>query len=187
MGGLDLFLAALLGLGLWRGFTSGALMQLVGTLGWIAAFVVGTALMPVMGDALEASLGVSARVAPLAGFVVAFGLVVAALTVAAHAARKTLKAVRLGGVDTVAGGGLGLLRAALGLSIFLNATGVSLFAGGEPLLISSETRRASLLHDPVEATAPVVWDAARAALPGLQDTLGETFNGWRSDPADAPA
>ena len=175
---LDLVLAALLALGLWRGLQTGALLQIVGTLGWIAAFVVATALMGPFGDAAAASLGVSGRVAPLLGFIVAFGVIVAGLTVAAHTVRKGLKAVKLGALDTLAGAALGLLRAAFGLSIFLRVTGVSLFSGGEPLLISSETRDASILYPPVEAAAPAVWNVARTVFPGVQDRLGDLFNSF---------
>ena len=175
---LDLFLAALLGLGIWRGLNTGALLQIVGTLGWVVAFVLAAALMGPFGDAAAASLGVSGRVAPLLGFVVVFGLVVAALTVAAHSVRKLLKAVKLGALDSLAGATLGFLRAVFGLSVFLRVTGVSILPGGEPLLISSETREASLLYSPVEAAAPVVWNAARAVFPGVQDRLGDLFNSF---------
>ena len=85
---LDLVLAAGLALGLWRGLTTGALLQIVGTLGWVVAFIGATSLMGPIGDAAAASLGVSGRVAPLVGFVVVFGVIVAAMTVAAHGARK---------------------------------------------------------------------------------------------------
>ena len=175
---LDLVLAAGLGLGIWRGLTTGALLQIVGTLGWIVAFVLAAALMGPFGDAAAASLGVSGRVAPLLGFVVVFGLVAAGLTVAAHSVRKLLKAVKLGALDTLAGAALGFLRAVFGLSVFLRVTGVSILPGGEPLLISSETREASLLYGPVEAAAPVVWNAARAVFPGVQDRLGDLFNSF---------
>ena len=175
---LDLVLAAVLGLGLWRGLTTGALLQVVGTLGWVVAFVLATAVMGPLGDAAAASLGVSGRVAPLLGFVVAFGAVVVGLTVAARTVRKALKAVKLGALDALAGAALGFLRAAFGLSVFLRVTGVSPLPGGEPLLISSETRDASILYTPVEAAAPVVWDTARALFPGAQERLGSLFNSF---------
>lgn len=175
---LDLFLAAGLALGLWRGLTTGALLQIVGTLGWVVAFIGATALMGPIGDAAAASLGVSGRVAPLVGFVVVFGVLVAVMTVAAHGVRKILKAIKLGAVDSLAGGALGLVRAAFGLSILLRITAVTLIPDGDPLLISKETRRDSVLYPPVEAAAPVVWDMARAVFPGVQDRLADLFNSF---------
>ena len=100
------------------------------------------------------------------------------LTVAAHTVRKTLKAIKLGVLDSLAGAFLGLVRAAFGLSIFLRVTGVSIVPGGEPLLISSETREASVLYPPVEAAAPAVWNAARTVFPGAQERLGSLFNSF---------
>ena len=175
---LDLFLAAGLALGLWRGLTTGALLQVVGTLGWGVAFVGATALMGPIGDAAAASLGVSGRVAPLVGFVVVFGLIVAAMTVAAHGARRLLKTIKLGALDALAGGAIGLVRAAFGLSILLRVTAFTLIPDGDPLLISRETRRDAVLYPPVEATAPVVWNAARAVFPGVQDRLADLFNSF---------
>lgn len=175
---LDLVMAAALGLGIWRGLSSGALMQMVGTVGWVLAFVFATAVMGPFGDAAAASLGVSGRVAPLLGFIVAFGLVVVGLTVAAHTLRKMLKAIKLGALDSLAGAVLGFIRALFGLSVFLRVTGVSILPGGEPLLISSEAREASILYGPVEAAAPVVWDTAKALLPGAQERLGSLFNSF---------
>ena len=175
---LDLVMAAVLALGLWRGLQTGALMQVVGTVGWVLAFVLATAVMGPLGDAAAASLGVSGRVAPLLGFIVAFGVVVAGLTAAAHTLRKVLKAIKLGALDALGGAALGFIRAVFGLSVFLRVTGVSILPGGEPLLISRETRDASILYTPVEAAAPVVWDAAKALVPGAQERLGSLFNSF---------
>ncbi len=80
MGGLDLILALVLAFGLWRGLRTGALMQIVGTAGWLFAFVAATALMAPIGEMVAASLGVSPRTAPILGFIVVCGGVVAGLT-----------------------------------------------------------------------------------------------------------
>ena len=177
---LDWFLAAVLAFGLWRGLRTGALLQIVGTVGWVVGFVAATALMGPVGEVVSASLEVSPRVAPVLGFVVVLGAVVAGLTAVAHALRKTLQAIKLGGVDTVTGGGLGALRAAFGLSVLLTATSYSPLPGGDPLLIDAETREASALYDPIEALAPELWAAVRTATPGLQAALVDKFNSWQA-------
>ena len=87
MSGLDVVLGLVLAFGLWRGLRTGALMQAVGTVGWVLGFVAATALMAPVGEVVAASLGVSARTAPVLGFIVVFGAVLAALTVAAHVLR----------------------------------------------------------------------------------------------------
>lgn len=179
MTGLDWFLAAVMGLGLWRGVRTGALMQVVGTLGWVAGFVVATALMAPVGEVVAASLGVSPRTGPVLGFVVAFGAVLAGVTLTARALRRTLEAIKLGGLDTAAGGAVGALRAAFGLSVMLVATSFSPLPGGGPLLLDEETREASVLYEPVEAIAPEVWGVAREVTPGLQRALVDKFHTWR--------
>lgn len=178
MGGLDLVLGALLAVGVWRGLQTGALTQIAGTVGWVAAFVVATALMAPVGEAVAAGLQVSARLAPVLGFVVVVAAVVGAITVAAHGLRKAAEAVKLGGVDRLAGGLFGGLRAAFGLSVLLLATGYAPIPGGGPVLVSAEARDASLLYDPVRALAPEVWGAVRTVTPGLQEALADKFNTW---------
>ncbi|PAP77450.1 CvpA family protein [Rubrivirga marina] len=179
MNGLDGFLAVVIAFGLWRGLRTGALLQVVGTAGWLVGFLVATALMGPVGDFVVASLGVSPRVAPVVGFVVVLGAVLGGLMAIAHALRKTLKAVKLGGVDTLAGGGLGALRSAFGLSVLLITTSFSPLPGSGPLLIDAETRDGSVLYEPVEALAPEVWSIARTVTPGLQEALVDKFNSWQ--------
>ena len=189
MGTLDLILAAVLGLGVWRGLRTGALLQLVGSVGWIAAFVIGTALMEPIGAVVSESLGTSERTAPVLGFIVVFGGVVAALTAAAHVVRGTLEAVKLGGVDKLAGAGVGGLRAAFGLSVLLLASAVAPIPGGGPILVGEDTREASLLYRPIEAIAPELWNVVRTVTPGLQAAVVDKFNAWQEggpDEGEAP-
>ena len=179
MSGLDVVLGLILAFGLWRGLRTGALMQAVGTVGWVLGFVAATALMAPVGEVVAASLGVSSRTAPVLGFIVVFGAVLAALTVAAHLLRKTLEAIKLGALDTAAGGGLGALRAAFGLSVTLLASSYAPIPGGGPVLIDPADRDASVLYGPVEALAPEVWSLVRTATPGMQAALVDKFNTWR--------
>ena len=179
MGTLDLILAAFLGIGVWRGLRTGALLQLVGTVGWVLAFVVGTALMTPIGLAISASLGTSERTAPVIGFIVTFGAVVAGLTAIAHVTRKTLEAIKLGGVDKLGGAVVGGVRAAFGLSVVLLAGAVAPIPGGGPVLIGEDTREASLLYGPIEAIAPELWDVVRTITPGMQEAIVDKFNAWQ--------
>ena len=185
MGGLDLILALVLAFGLWRGLRTGALMQIVGTAGWLFAFVAATALMAPIGEMVAASLGVSPRTAPILGFIVVCGGVVAGLTAAAHVLRKTLEAIKLGGVDKLAGGAVGALRAAFGLSVVLLTTSFAPIPGSGPLFVSEEDREASILYAPIEALAPEVWSLVRAVTPGLQTALVDKFNTWQEGEPEA--
>ena len=178
MSGLDVALGLVLAVGLWRGLRTGALIQVVGAVGWVVGFVAASALMGPVGAVVAASLGVSERTAPVLGFIVVMGGVVVGLTLAARAARTTLEAVKLGGLDTAAGGAVGALRAAFSMSVVLLATSFAPVPGGGPVLVSADERRASVLYDPVEALAPEVWSVAREVTPGLQAALADKLHTW---------
>lgn len=179
MSGLDLFLGLVLAFGVWRGLRTGALLQIVGTVGWVLGFIAATALMGPVGEIVAASLGVSERTAPVLGFVVIIGAVIAGLAATAHILRKTLEAIKLGSLDRVTGGGVGGLRSAFGLSMLLLATSFAPIPGGAPFAVSAADREASVLYDPVEALAPEVWGIVRAVTPGLQAALVDKFNTWQ--------
>lgn len=185
MGSLDILLGLVLALGLWRGLRTGALMQIVGTVGWLLGFIAATALMGPIGIIVAASLGVSERTAPVLGFVVVLGAVVLGLTLAARTARKTLEAIKLGGLDTAAGGAVGALRAAFALSVMLLTTSFAPIPGGGPILVSAADRADSLLYDPIEALAPEVWSIVRSATPGLQAALVDKFHTWHEGEPEA--
>lgn len=172
-------LAAVLAVGFWRGWRTGAVQQIVSIVGWVVGFIAATALMGPIGEVVAASIGVSPRTAPVLGFVVVFGAVVAGLAVFGHVLRKTLEAIKLGSLDTLAGGAVGSLRSAFGLSVLLLATSFAPVPGGEPLLVGAETREASVLYEPVEAIAPEVWGITRALTPGLQQALVDKFHTWQ--------
>lgn len=184
---LDLVLLALIGVGALRGFMTGASRQLVSTIGWLVAFVLGAALMGPIGATVVESLGASERTAPVVGFVVVFALALGAVAAIGHAFRKTLEAVKLGGLDKLLGAVFGGLKAALGLSVFLMVTGYSPLPGGSPWLISEETRDQSTLYEPVQALAPAAWALIRTVTPGVQEILADKFNAWDADRRKAEA
>ncbi len=175
---LDLVLLGVIGAGSVRGWFTGATRQLVSTVGWLVGFVLAAALMGPVGSAAVVLLGASERVAPVVGFIVVFTAALAGVAFIGHAVRKTLEAVKLGGLDKLGGSALGGLKAALGVSLFLSVTALSPLRGGEPWLISSETRERSIIHDPVRDLAPATWLAIRAVVPGVQSVLSDKFNTW---------
>ncbi len=173
---LDLGIAGLVGLGVWRGVRAGALSQLVGTLGLLLALWLAAGAMRPVGALVVASLGLSTSLVPVLGFVVTFAAVLSVLTFATYLVRKALAALRLGAADQLAGAGFGGLRAALGLSVLLFVTSAVALPGGEPLLVGQQTREASVLYEPVRALAPAAWDLFRRVAPGWQDQLRDKFD-----------
>lgn len=172
---LDLGILAIVGFGVWRGVRTGALRQLVGTVGLVVGLILGILLMDPVGAVVVSSLGLSERLTPVLGFIVTLTVVVAAAAVIAQLARKALSILRLGFLDRLAGAGVGGLRAALALSVLLLVAGPVALPGGEPLIVGQETREASVLYAPVRALAPAAWDVFTLALPGLQSQLRDAF------------
>ena len=178
MGGLpllDLGIGLVVGLGVWRGVRTGALRQLVGTVGLVLALFVGALLMRPAGDLVVGSLGLSDRLGPLLGFIVVFGAVLGAAAVVAQLLKKTLVALRLGALDRIAGAGMGGLRAALGLSVVLLLTSPIALPGPGARIIGAEAQEQSVLYDPVRALAPAAWHAFSFVLPGLRAHLYDAF------------
>jgi membrane protein required for colicin V production len=180
LSGLDLFLLAVIGVGMARGWFTGAVRQIVGVLGWVVGFVLAASLMGPVGSTVVTAIGFSERTAPVIGFVVVFAFALAGVAFLGNAVRKTLEAIKLGGVDRLAGSLVGALKAALGLSILLTITAFSPLPGGDPWIISSDVRERSLVHDPIRAVAPATWSLVRSALPGVQRVLSDKFNTWDS-------
>jgi membrane protein required for colicin V production len=172
---LDLGILVFVAIGVWRGLRTGALSQLVGTVGLVIGLVAGVLLMDPVGAVVVNSLGLSTRLAPVLGFVVTLAVVIGAAAVAAQLVRKALDLLRLGVLDRVAGAGLGALRTALWLSVLLLITGPVALPGGDPLLIGQETREQSVLYEPVRALAPAAWAAFSSVVPGLSDPLSAAF------------
>ena len=183
MGGLttlDFIILVFVGLGVWRGMRTGALRQLVGTVGLVVALLAGALLMRPVGVLVVQSLGLAERLTPVLGFVVVFTAVLAAAAVIAQLLKKTLVALRLGAVDQLAGAGIGGLRAVLGLSILLLITGPIALPGQDALIIGTQTRERSVLYEPVSAFAPLAWDLFSALLPGIQARLTDAFEAVES-------
>ncbi len=179
MGGLttlDFIILLVVGLGVGRGVQTGALRQLVGAVGLVVGLFAGALLMHPVGDLVVGSLGLSERIAPVLGFGVTFGAVVAGAAVMAQLAKKTLSALGLRAMDRLAGAGVGGLRAALGLSVLLLVTGPVALPGGDPLLIGRATRERSVLYEPVRALAPAAWRVFSYLLPGLREHLSDAFS-----------
>lgn len=172
---LDLILAALVGLGVWRGLRTGVLSQLAGTVGLVLAFWLALALMEPVGALVVMSLGLSERIAPILGFVTMFTTVLAGSVLVTRLVQRALEGLRLSFVNKLAGGAFGGLRAALGLSVLLLVTGAAVMPGGGSLLVGTEMRENSALYEPMRALAPAAWALYQQIAPGVQAQLQEKF------------
>lgn len=181
---LDLLILGGLALGVWRGMQTGALAQLVGLVGAIVAFWGGIVLMELAGAALVRSLGISERVAPVAGFVVTFAGILGGLTAAAHLARAVLASLRAGFLDRGLGALVGGARAGVVLSVLLLVAGSAALPGGATFP-GEATRARSALYEPVHALAPTLWEGLRTVTPTWRDRLERSFRTLVETESDA--
>ena len=164
---LDYVIIVLVAVGVWRGWKTGALRQLASLAALVAAFLFAGALADKIGEVVVESLGLSPRTAPAVGFLVVLVGIFAAAQATAHAARKVLQAIRLGGIDSLVGGTIGGLKAALAVScLFVALAALRLPGDADPLLDPDPTGQ-SLLAEPVESLAPAAWGLFPKAWPDL--------------------
>lgn len=116
---VDIIILIILGLGAYEGFKQGFLMSVIGLVGFVVAIVLGFYFMDTMADWLvenvkEINLGY-----PLAGFLVIFIISMILVRIVGWILKKVVNLILLGGIDSAAGGVLGVLKAGFFISLFL--------------------------------------------------------------------
>lgn len=164
---LDVLIIAALGVGVARGFWTGALRQAASLLGFIIAFVLGIQLMRPVGQLIVSSLGLADTLGPVLGFVAVFLLIQVAAYAVSRLGEGLLRAFRLGFLNRLAGGAVGALKAALLLSVAFLVLNVFDVPG-------PEARRRSELYAPVASTLPEAWNMAAEQWPEVT-SLYERF------------
>lgn len=166
---IDLVILAVVALGAWRGFVTGAILEVARIVGLVIAFVAAVQLMDTAGLFTAGLFGLSEQMAPLVGFVVVFLGVMAAVTITARIIQYVIGKVKLGGLNKLAGGAIGAAKSALLVSILLLMVG----AVGFP---DASTKSDSSLYGPVSSFAPTAWRSLSRALPDQGMDLVERLN-----------
>ena len=167
MTAVDLLIAGVLAGGLLIGLRSGLIKQALGLLGAVLGFLLALQLMDVAGKMVTTSLGVSADLAPLLGFVLVFGAVQIGVFAATRLGESVIGALRLTTLNRILGGAVGAGKAALVLSIA--------FLVVAPLGVpTEETQRDSALYAPVASAVPLAWGEIQEWFPHLE-SLAEKF------------
>ncbi len=155
---LDVVVLGFVALGAWRGFRTGAILELGRIAGTIVAFVLAVQLMDTAGLFVTGYLGFSEFAAAPLGFLIVFLGVLLAVTLTSYLIQFIVGRVKLGGVNRLAGSGIGVLKSVLLVSIaFLLFDAVK--------WPPSVTRDDSLFYHPVADIAPATWKALSRALP----------------------
>lgn len=164
---LDILIGLALAGGLARGFSTGVIKQVASFAGLLIAFALSVQLMDPVGQAVATSLGISASVAPLVGFILIFLAVQVGVFAVTRLAETIVGALKLTVVNRLAGGVVGAFKAALVLSVVFLVTGYF----GVP---GQESQRDSVLYGTVAGVLPQAWDYASDRLPQVR-SLTERF------------
>lgn len=146
MSGLDIIIAAMVLIGLWRGFQLGLAKTAVGMVGWFIALIAATRLASSVAPTLS---GVVEN--PVLQIALAFLLVVlvvlAVMHLIAFVFSSALKTLKLGALDKLAGGVLGATKNVLVVLVGLSVTA--------PLLVQMPIWQSSILAPELLPYAPV--------------------------------
>lgn len=146
MSGLDIVIAVVVLIGLWRGFQLGLVKTAVGLVGWLIALVAATRLAGSVSPQLS---GIVQN--PVLQMAMAFLLVVIVILAVMHLVAfvfsGVLKTLRLGIVDKMAGGVLGAAKNVLMVLVVLSVSA--------PLLVQMPQWQTSVLAPELMPYAPM--------------------------------
>lgn len=146
MSGLDIVIAIVVLIGLWRGFQVGLIKTALGLVGWFIALIAATRLAGAVSPQLS---GIVEN--PVLQMAMAFLLVVIVILTIMHFVgfvfSGVLKTLRLGIVDKVAGAALGAAKNVLMILVFLSVSA--------PLLVQLPQWQTSVLAPELMPYAPL--------------------------------
>lgn len=156
---LDILFAVPLLWGLYKGFTRGLIVEAATLAAFFLAVWIAVHFCDWLAGVFHEKFGSTTEYLPLIAFAVLFLGVLVLVFFVAKMAQRTVKAGGLGVVNKIFGGIFGMLKFALILSLF-----IFIFEAIERSypMIKTDTKKGSLLYDPVAKVAPAV-------IPGLKE------------------
>ena len=160
MSGLDIVIAVVVLIGLWRGFKVGLIKTAVGLAGWFIALIAATQLAGVIAPALSGVVQ-NPVLQMAAAFLLVVIVILAIMHLVAFVFSGVLKTLRLGVLDKMAGGVLGAAKSVLVVLVMLSVSA--------PLLMQLPQWQTSVL-------APELLPYAPMAKTLAADMLGIAWN-----------
>ncbi|WP_201584865.1 CvpA family protein [Psychrobacter jeotgali] len=160
MSGLDIVIAIVVLIGLWRGFQVGLIKTAVGLAGWFIALIAATRLASSIAPQLSAIVQNPVLQMALA-FLLVVLVILAAMHLVAFVFSGALKTLRLGVVDKMAGGVLGAAKNVLVVLVIMSVSA--------PLLVQMPQWQTSVLAPELLPYAPMGKELA-------SDMLGAAWN-----------
>lgn len=157
---IDVMLIIPLLWGLYKGFSKGLIIEAASLIAFGLAVWGGIKFSDFLSGWMKDSLGWDSKYLPLISFAVIFIGVLILVFAVAKLAERLVKAVSLGFLNKLGGAVFGMLKFGLLMSMiifFLEAINKSVS------FIPDETKKNSLLYEPVQKTAPMI-------IPGLKES-----------------
>lgn len=181
MATVDIILLILLGLGAIEGYRKGLLMSIMGLVGFVLAIILGVYFMEPVSKYLASHVDSLTFAFPVISFLIVFGITIAVVGIAGWMMKSMAKMVLLGGLDSIGGAILGMVKTAFFISLFLWLA--NLF----DLQMPKDWRAKSEYLGYVEPMAPAVIWVLEPIVPKigeLQKTVEEIVEGFRDAAAD---
>jgi len=146
MSGLDIIIAIVVLIGLWRGFQAGLIKTAVGLMGWFVALIVATRLATSIAPQLS-SLVANPVLQTALAFLIVVIVILAIMHLLAFIFSSALKTLNLSVLDKMAGGVLGAAKNILMVLVVLSISA--------PLLVQLPQWQTSVLAPELMPYAPM--------------------------------
>ncbi|HAM61246.1 MAG: CvpA family protein [Psychrobacter sp.] len=146
MSGLDIIIAIVVLIGLWRGFQAGLIKTAVGLMGWFVALIVATRLATSIAPQLS-SLVANPVLQTALAFLIVVIVILAIMHLLAFIFSSALKTLNLSVLDKMAGGVLGAAKNTLMVLVVLSISA--------PLLVQLPQWQTSVLAPELMPYAPM--------------------------------
>lgn len=178
---IDIVLLIVIALGAYEGYKKGLLMSIVGLIGFVLAIILGVYFMEPVSKWLAEHLTSLTFAFPIIAFLIVFGITISLVSTAGWILKKMMNMILLGGLDSIGGAILGIVKAAFFISLFIWLA--NLF----DLKMSKEWSAKSEFLPYIEPMAPAVIWVLEPIVPkigDLQKTVEEIVEGFEDAAAD---
>jgi membrane protein required for colicin V production len=178
---IDIILLILIGLGAYEGYKKGLLLSIVGLVGFVLAIALGVYFMDPMSKWLASNLDDLTFAFPIMAFLIVFLITLILVNTAGWILKKMMDLILLGGLDSIAGAILGIVKSAFFISFFM------WLSIQFDLKMPREWRAKSEFLQYIEPLAPgVIWvlEPISPKLKEVQKTMEEIVRDFRDAAAD---
>ncbi|TDQ17430.1 membrane protein required for colicin V production [Algoriphagus boseongensis] len=178
MAAVDIVILILIVLGAYEGYKKGLLMGIVGLIGFILAIILGVYFMDPVSKWLAERLDDLTFAFPIIAFLIVFLITLILVNTAGWVLKQVMDMILLGGLDSIAGAILGIVKTGFFISLFI------WLSFQFDLKMPREWRKDSEFLQYIEPLAPgVIWvlEPVVPKIKELEKTIEEIVNDFRKE------